>query len=353
MREELISLLERLSTTPGPPGMEDRVRRVIAQELRGHVDSLEVDALGNLIAVKKGSRPVRVMLDAHMDEVALMVRSLRADGFLEIVPLGGLDPAVLLAQRVVVHARSGDLPGVLGAKPRHVMTEEELKSRPKFDELYVDVGARSREELEALGVRPGDFITFDVPFRRFGDAVIGKAFDDRMGCLVAIEALKDLPEDSPTVVAAFTVQEEQGLRGAGVAAYRINPDVAFALEGTIADDTPGVPEGKRVTRLGGGPAIRVMDRSMLTQRLVLEHMIRVAEGAGVRYQLQLSPRSGTDAGRIHLTREGIPTGVVSVPVRYIHTPSSLALISDVEETVRYVTHLLGSIRSAEQFRPSI
>ena len=345
--------MQKLSLAPGPPGMEDAVRKIVAAELEGHVHKIEVDAMGNLIAVREGSRPVRVMLDAHMDEVALMVRNLRKDGFINFIPLGGVDPAVLLAQRVVVHGGRGPVPGVIGAKPRHVMTEEELKKRPEIKSLYIDVGATSDEELLSMGILPGSFVTFDAPFQARGDLVIGKAFDDRIGCLVLLEVLKSLPEDAPTVYAAFTVQEEQGLRGATVAAYRIDPDVAFALEGTIAADTPGVPEGEHVTRLGSGPALRVMDASMLTQRRVLEFMVDVAERVGVPYQLQLSPKSGTDAGRIHLTREGVPTGVVSVPVRYIHTPSSVARLSDIEKTITYVRELVASIRSAEDLKPSI
>lgn len=353
MHDRLVNLLQKLSLAPGPPGMEDAVREIIAAELEGHVDRVEVDALGNLIAVKEGNRPVRVMLDAHMDEVALMVRSLRKDGFINFIPLGGVDPAVLLAQRVVVHGRRGPVPGVIGAKPRHVMTEEELKKRPEIKSLYIDVGATSDEELLSMGILPGSFVTFDVSFQTSGDLVIGKAFDDRIGCLVLLEVLKSLPEDAPTVYAAFTVQEEQGLRGATVAAYRIDPEVAFALEGTIAADTPGVPEGEHATKLGSGPALRVMDASMLTQRRVLEFMMNVAERVGVPYQLQLSPRSGTDAGRIHLTRKGVPTGVVSVPVRYIHTPSSVAKLSDIEATITYVRELILTIHSKDEFMPSL
>ncbi len=331
--------MERLSTAPAPPGFEDEVRNVLREELSSSVDRLFTDPFGNLYAVKRGGTEDKLMVAAHMDEVALMVRYVEPEGFLRVTNLGGLNPAQLLAQRVIVHGRVR-LRGVVGTMPVHLGKEEP----PSMEDLYVDVGAVDSSILSRLGIRPGTPVTFDVPFLHQPDtgAVIGKALDDRLGCLVLAESLKRIESPEMTVYAVFTSQEERGMRGATVAVDRVRPDLALVLEGTIASDVPGVPAHKRVTRLGGGPAVRVMDRTVIVQGWLLEEILRRAESLGIPHQLQLSPTSGTDAAAISVGGGGTPVGVISVPTRYIHTPSSLARVRDIEDTIKLVSSLVES-----------
>ncbi len=336
---EWIGLLEKLSVAAGPPGFEDEVREILIEELKESVDQLFTDPFGNLYAVKRGKSERKLMIAAHMDEVALMVRYLEPDGFLRVTNLGGLNPAQLLSQRVLLHGRK-KLRGVIGTLPVHMGKEEP----PKMEDLYVDVGATNREQLEKLGVRPGTPVTFDVPFIHQEDTgvVIGKALDDRLGCLVLAESLKRINDPDMTIYGVFTSQEERGMRGATVAVNRIQPDLAFVLEGTIASDVPGVPAHKYVTELGKGPALRVMDRTVIVQRWLLEEMVSRAEKLSIPHQLQLSPTSGTDAAAISVGGKGTPVGIVSVPARYIHTPSSLARVEDVENALKLMTDLARS-----------
>ncbi len=333
--------LRELSEAPGPPGWEDAVRKVLRRELEDEADKLYEDRLGNLIAVKKGGEG-RVMLAAHMDEVALMASYLEESGLIRFVSLGRVVPEQILAQRVVVHAKE-ELRGVVGVIPAHLADRRE---KIELEDLYIDVGAGSRRELEKLGVKPGSYITFDTPlaYQEETKSIMGKALDNRIGCMVLAEAFR---EASPRyrLYAVFTVQEERGLRGAQPAAYHVKPDLAIAVDSTIAADTPETPEHKAITRLGGGPALRVMDRKLITPRRLLEFMVRVAEEAGVRYQLQLSPRSTTDASAINLAREGVPAVTVATPVRYIHAPVSLAKVEDIEETMKYMSALLEALNT--------
>ncbi|RLG54877.1 MAG: M42 family peptidase [Thermoproteota archaeon] len=336
-----LSRLKELSEAPGPPGWEDAVREIIKREVEEEADKLYEDKLGNLIAVKKGGEG-RVMLAAHMDEVALMASYLEESGLIRFVSLGRVVPEQILAQRVVVHAKR-ELKGVVGVIPAHLADKRE---KLELGDLYIDVGAGSRKELEKLGVKPGSYITFDTPlaYQEETRSLMGKALDNRVGCMVLAEAFK---EASPgyKLYAVFTVQEERGLRGAQPAAYHVKPDLAIAVDSTIAADTPEIPKHKAVTRLGGGPALRVMDSRLITPRKLLDFMVKVAEEAGIRYQLQLSPRSTTDASAINLAREGVPAAAVATPVRYIHAPVSLAKAEDIEETMRYVSALLEALNT--------
>jgi len=340
--EETVELLRELCTRHAPPGGEEEVAGVLARFLEGYCDSLEVDLMGNLL-VKVGKRGPRVMLAAHMDEVAMMVRWIDPSGFLAFTPLGGLDPRVLMGQRVVVHSDTGPLEGFIGAKPPHVTTPEEAKKAPELRELYIDIGASSREEAVAAGVRPGTYATFPPSFARLlGTRVMGKAFDDRAGCAVAALAAREASRMGLglEIYAAFTVQEEVGLRGAATAVNAASPSYAIVLEGTVAADTPGVTESEHVTRLGGGPAIRILDSSMITGREVLRLLEDAAKKAGVPYQLQIAPGSATDAGRIHLHGRGVATGVVGVPCRYLHSPNLLLDLRDLEAAVSLTTEAL-------------
>jgi endoglucanase len=340
--EEAVELLRELCMRHAPPGGEGEVAGVLAKFLEGYCDSFELDLMGNLL-VRIGKGGPRVMLAAHMDEVAMMVRWIDANGFLIFTPLGGLDPRVLVGQRVVVHSEKGPLDGYIGAKPPHVAGPEEAKRAPEIRDLYIDIGASSREEAASAGVKIGTFATFPPSFARLlGTRVMGKAFDDRAGCAVAALAAREASRMGLEleIYAAFTVQEEVGLRGASTAVNAVSPSYALVLEGTVAADTPGVPESETVTRLGAGPAVRVLDSSMITGREVLRLLERAAARVGVPYQLQIVPGSATDAGRIHLHGRGVATGVVGVPCRYLHSPNLVLDLRDLEAAVRLTAEAL-------------
>ncbi|MCD5408091.1 M42 family metallopeptidase [Candidatus Bipolaricaulota bacterium] len=339
---DLVGKLQRLSDAFGVAGFEDEVREVIRDMVAPYVDSCEVDPLGNLICTRGTGEAV--MLDAHMDEVGFMVRWIEEDGFLRLSPLGGWDERIIPGHRVTIRTRSGEKRlGVIGAAPPHILKEEERKRVIPLEDLFVDVGAGSRTEAEELGIHLGDPATIHYPFREIrAGYVTGKAFDDRAGCLAAIEALRLLSgEELPyRLVVNFAVCEEEGLRGAKAAAYRIAPRLALALEGTIGADFPGVPQAKQPVRLGQGPAITLADRSIIVSPRLVRFLEETAEREGIPYQYKLPAYGGTDAGAIHLERGGILAGVLSVPCRYIHSPVSTLFLSDLEATIELVVAFL-------------
>jgi endoglucanase len=330
-----MDLLRRLSEAPGVSGREDAVRAILREAVREHVDELRVDALGNLIAIKRGSktpsgrdRPLKVMLAAHMDEIGLMIVHIEKNGLLRFRKVGGIDNRILPAK--VVYVGKERIPGVIGLKPVHLVRGAESNQVVRTEDLAIDIGAKSKEEAERL-VKLGDQATFATSFEELGPVVKGKAFDDRAGCAVLAELLQhDYPCD---VYGVFTAQEEIGARGARVAAYALEPDAAFALEGTICDEIPKKKDVSPTTRLGAGPAITVMDRSVIADPRLVRLLIDTATELGIPYQLKQPGLGGTDAGRIHLVREGIPSTAVAVPCRYIHAPVSLLHRSDFEYTV--------------------
>ena len=333
-------LLKKLSEAFGVSGCEDEVRELIIGAIEGHVDEYNVDALGNLIALKRGTgeSDLRVMLAAHMDEVGLMVTYIEKDGSLRFRPVGGLDNRILLSKEVRVGPDR--VPGVIGVKPIHLLKKEERKQVVKVEQMAIDIGAGSREEAEKA-VKIGDYAAFATEFVNLGGTVKGKAFDDRVGCAVLIKILKErYPFD---LYAAFTVQGEVGLRGARVAAYAIEPDVAFVLEGTIGDDIPRKRDVSPTTELGKGPAITIMDRTCVADPRLVRLLVETAEELGIPYQFKQPVVGGTDAGAIHLSREGVPSATVAVPCRYIHSPVSLLSLEDFENTVKLMKGALGKL----------
>lgn len=336
-------LLKELCEAFGVSGNENAVRQLILNTIRDRVDEHRVDALGNLIALKKGAGNSgrKVMIAAHMDEVGLMIMHIEKEGSLRFHPIGGIDDRVLLTKKVLI----GDnkVPGVIGSKPVHLLEPKAREQVVKFKEMSIDIGASSKEEAERL-VKVGDYAVFDTLFSELGGplrTVKGKAFDDRAGCAVLIELLEErYPFD---LYAAFTVQEEVGLRGARVAAYAIAPHLAFALEGTICDDLPRKGDVTPTTVLGKGPAITIMDRSVIADRRLVELLIDTAEKNGIPYQFKQPALGGTDAGAIHLTREGVPSAVVAVPSRYIHSPTCLLSLTDLENTVQLMRQTLARV----------
>jgi len=335
-----MELLKELSEAPGVSGNEKAVREVILKHIADHVDEQRVDALGNLIAVQRprgGGSARRVMLAAHMDEVGLMIVHLEKNGTLRFRPVGGIDPRVLPARRVRIGADG--VPGVIGLKPIHLQEPNERKQVIKLDAMSIDIGASSQEEAGRL-VKVGDYAVFDTAFAPVtANTVKGKAFDDRAGCAVLVRVLQAGPYDCE-LHAAFTVQEEVGLRGAQVAAYGIAPDLAFVLEGTICDDGPKKRDETPVTRLGAGPALTIADRTVITDRGLTDLLIQTAKQHGIPYQFKAPGLGGTDAGAIHQTREGVPSTVLAVPSRYIHGPVSLLNLDDYRHTAQLMIETL-------------
>ncbi len=332
--------LETLSNLPGVSGDETRVRRAIVEILQDQPLVLQCDTMGNLYVRKKGSaRDSRIMLTAHMDEVGLMVVAVEKSGHLKFKPVGSIDSRVLAAKRVKVGPDA--IPGVIGVKAVHLQKPGERRKPFTEDQLSIDIGASSREEALKY-VRVGDYVTFDSTFTAVGEGYFrGKAFDDRVGCAVLLELLLD--PDTPPFDAVFTVQEEIGSRGALVAAYKLQPQRALVLEGTAAADTPGIESEQSSTVLGAGPAISIMDSSVIVDREMLRELVHTAEAAGIPYQYRRFTGASTDAGAIALSREGVKAAVVSVPCRYIHSPHGLLKESDFAHTVALVKNWLQGV----------
>ncbi|MCK6628616.1 MAG: M20/M25/M40 family metallo-hydrolase [Anaerolineae bacterium] len=350
--------LEQLSNAFGVSSVEGDVRKIILEAAKTYADEWRVDTMGNLFVTRNhrgngSSSPRRVMVTAHMDEVGFMISEIKSNGRLKFKAIGGFDRRVLLGKAVVVGQER--VPGVIGLKPVHLLKRGEYDNVDDIDSMYIDIGASGDNGGGKVSV--GDFATFATQFGYLGGQprrrteqglVKGKAFDNRAGCAVLLELLKgDYPVD---LVAVFTVQEEIGLRGARVAAYATQPDQAFILECTAADDLPSldedVPEG--FPRLGDGPAITVMDRSFIADRRLVDLLVATAEAEGIPHQFKRPGIGGTDAGAVHLAREGVPAVVVSVPARYIHSPAAVLDLADFWNTVKLMQATLRRLPEQER-----
>jgi putative aminopeptidase FrvX len=341
----LVENLGKLSNACGVAGREDEIKSLMSRFLKPYVDEVKEDRLGNIIALKEGRKNApRLMLAAHMDEIGLLVKSISKEGFLQFVKMGGIDDRVLLAQKVMVCSEKGLLHGIIGSKPPHIQKEDERKRVLAYDELFIDVGAQSQEEARKMGVRIGDPVEFDIKFARIGkDLVIGKAFDDRAGCAVMVEMMERLKKADCTVYAVGTVQEEVGCRGAMTSAFGICPDLGIALDVTISGDTPGVKEGEAPVKLGKGPSLGIADGGLITHPKVLRLLVDAAEENEIPYQLEAGLGGTTDASRISLAREGVPSGPLSIPTRYIHSPTSLISLKDAENVVKLLSAAIKNI----------
>lgn len=328
--------LAKLSNACGVTGRENEVRELMIRLMTPYADEIVVDRLENVIAIKKGKeKSPKIMLAAHMDEVGLMVKTITKDGFLQFAKMGGIDDRILPAQKVTVFSRKGPFPGIIGSKPPHIQKEEERKKIIAFDELFIDVGAINREDALALGVAVGDPVGFDVKYVELGrDVVVGKAFDNRAGCVTMIEALKLMEKTDFTVCAVGTVQEEVGLRGAAGAAFGVDPDLAIALDVTIAGDVPGVREFDTSVKMGKGPALTISDSGFITNPKILRWLVDTAEEEKIPFQLETGLLGSTDAARISLTRAGIPCGNISIATRYIHSPVGMLNLKDIENSAK-------------------
>ena len=338
-------LIESLTNAPGVSGNEGAVRKLIRAGIAKHVDDIRVDALGNLIAYKKprgNKKGPKVLLAAHMDEIGLMVTFIDKLGYLKFGKVGGVDNRVLLAKRVLVG--KDKVPGVIGVRPIHLIWRKgEHKKVSTPEELVIDIGASNQEDAQKY-VSIGDYVVFDTQYEDWGALIKAKAFDDRIGCYLMMELLKDR-YDFP-VYAAFTTQEEVGLRGARVAAYRTLPDIAFILEGTGAADMPQPRESdtSRVPALGKGPVITIMDRSVICDKPLVKLLTSTAVAKRIPHQIKQPGIGGTDAGRIHLTKEGVRTVVLAIPARYIHSPACLMAKNDIANGLKLMQATLKKIR---------
>mgnify|MGYP000170859306 CR=1 FL=1 len=334
-------LLKNLSEACGASGFEYSVQNVIKKELEGHVSSLTSDSMGNLIAVK-GEGDLSLMVAAHMDELGLIVKHIDDKGFIRFAKLGGVPDHVLLGKRVRIHTSKGMVEGVIGCKAIHVMKEDERKQLVTYDKMFIDIGAHSLNEAQALGVKVGDPITIYMDmFELGGDLVCGKAFDDRAGCAVLIELLRRIEDPPFKLYGVFTVQEEVGLKGATVSAFALNPTVGVAVDTTIAADHPGAQDHEAPVKLGKGPVILVADGrrdslsgGLIANAKVREWLVNAAERASIPYQLEVLEGGTTDATAIHLSQRGIPAGVLSIPSRYTHSFSEVVSLNDLENCVK-------------------
>lgn len=338
MTNQIVEDLEELSQIVGVSSRETRVVKAIEKKIKNLVDEIKIDISGNLIATINGTKkdaPV-LMLDAHTDEIGLMVRHITDEGFIYFAKIGGFIDLLFPGQTVVFipeDDKKKPVYGIIGIKPPHI-TSGEVKV-PQADELAIDIGALSADEVAKWGIEIGTTGTLVGEFRKKPNGrVIGKAFDDRTGCVVLIEIIRRLAVSKTigTVVFNFASAEEVGGRGATTAAYSINPDMAIAIENTTAGDTPGVPHQECPTKLGDGPAITVADRSLIVNEKMLNKLKELAKTNNIPWQYKKPISGGTDAGRIAIARSGIPSAVVSVPCRYIHSPISLLDIKDIERT---------------------
>jgi putative aminopeptidase FrvX len=339
-------LLERLSNAYGPTGFEGPVRAIVREELAPLADEITTDGVGSLISRMQGAseRP-RVMFAAHMDELGLMVRRITAEGYLKFQPLGGWLDQALINQRWVVLTRNGPVPGLTGIKTVHVMSPEDRAKVFKREEMFIDVGATSREDAEQrLGIRPGDAVAPDSTFAPMagGDLYMGKAWDDRVGVAVMVQTMKALRAAGHpnTVYGVATVQEEVGLRGAQTSAWAVEPDIGFSIESGVAGDFPGISEDEAQERLGGGPGIFLHDSSMLPNNRLRDLVIETAEEIGVPLQFNVLSGYGQDGAMIQKTRSGVPSINLTVPNRYLHSHTGVINRHDVAGAIRLLTEVV-------------
>lgn len=343
-----LALLKELCEARGVPGQEADIRAIVRRELSELSPSeMRVDAMGNLYATFPGSRPEKIMIAAHMDEIGFMIKHVDDKGFLRLQPLGGFDPRQLFAQRVLVTARDGRvLPGVLcyATKPPHLLSKPDA-TPPEIEQFFVDTGMRAAEARETFEI--GGMVTMDRSLAVCGEAIVSKSLDNRVGVFVMIEALRKMKSNDFTVVAVATTQEEIGLRGATTAAYQIQPYVGIALDTTIAADAPGGdPEG-RVTALGEGVGIKLMDGSMVSHPLLVTHMRELAARDSIAHQLEVLPRGGTDGGALQRAANGCAGITLSIPTRYIHTVNEMVYRKDVEAAVSLLATYLGEAQNGD------
>lgn len=338
--KEALSNLKKLTALDGVSGEEKPVRDYIVSKIKDYVDDYYIDNLGNLITYKKGNgNGPKVMLDAHMDEVGLMVTQINSDGLLKFRTIGGIEARVLVGKRVRI-GKDG-VPGVIGFKPLHLQSSKERGGTVDKKQLTIDIGAKDREQAESK-IEIGDLAAFEYDPVEFGDnKLMAKALDDRVGCAVLIELLKHNYESD--IYGCFTVQEEIGLKGAKTATFQVKPDLALILEGTTCYDVPDTKEYGMSTICGGGPALTIMDRSVITDKELVKHITDTAKVHGIPYQFKRTISGGTNAGRIQAGGTGVKVAIIALPCRYIHSPVSVMDIDDFENMIKLSKKVLETL----------
>jgi putative aminopeptidase FrvX len=361
MDKKSLAFLEELTNSFGPAGFEKEPTRIVRDYVKKHSDTITTDRMGSLLFTKKGrsDAPV-VLIPGHVDEVGFIVSSVNKLGYLTFNPLGGWFDQVLLGQRVKIRTAKGIIPGIIAAKPPHLLPAEERSKVVVKDKMFIDIGASNEEEAKEMGARIGNPVMPDSTFstmtkkvyidgkRKGSDTIaIGKAFDDRIGAFIAAEVVRTLKEkkiDHPnTVVGAATTQEEVGLRGARTTAYVVKPDVCLTLEVDIAGDVPGIEANEAPTKMGKGPSITTYDSSMIPNQELLEFVIATADKAKIPHQLSQIARGGTDAGIIHISNAGCPSLVIGVPTRHIHAHAGMLSLTDTENAVKLLVEVIKKL----------
>lgn len=340
---ERLKLLKEISEVSGVPGFEEEIRKFIIERMTGLAE-ISRDNLGSLICKKSGSSDEpRIMMAGHMDEIGMMVTYITKEGFLKFQTLGGWWEQVMLAQRVAIKTSSGDVPGLIGSKPPHILKPEERNKVTRKEQMFIDIGASSKEDAESMGVLPGDPVVPVSPFQQMKNPkyLMGKAWDNRVGCAIFMETIRELAgvEHPNTVYGVGTVQEEVGLRGATTSVAAVEPDIGFALEVDIAGDMPGVKEFEAPAKLGKGPSILLYDRSMVPHRKLRDFVVQTAKDANIPFQFSTMSGGSTDAGRIHVYKTGVPSIVICVPARYIHSHAGIIHKDDFDAAVALMVAL--------------
>nr|WP_146810572.1 MULTISPECIES: M42 family metallopeptidase [Aneurinibacillus] len=346
MEDKTLQMYKELTETPGVPGHERQVREVMRKYIEPYADEVTTDNLGSLLA-RKGNKGPKIMVAGHLDEVGFMVTMITDKGFLKFQPLGGWWEQVMLAQRVAVQTRNGVIEGVIGSVPPHILSPEARKKPVDIKDMFIDIGASSKEQAEEYGVRPGDTVVPICPFTIMTNPKImmAKAWDNRVGIAMAIQTLQELKGvDHPnTVYGVGTVQEEVGLRGAQTSVFAIDPDIAFAVDVGIAGDTPGVKEGDAMSKIGEGPQILLYDASMIGHPGLRKLVVETAEEHNIPFQYDVMARGGTDAGRMHLNGKGVPSIVIGIATRYIHSHAAILHRDDIDNAVKLITETIKKL----------
>jgi len=343
--DETLTMLKDLTDAKGIPGNEYEPREVMKKYIAPYADEIETDGLGSIIAKKSGdANGPKIMIAGHLDEVGFMITQIDKNGFLRFQTVGGWWSQVMLAQRVTIVTTKGDITGVIGSKPPHILSPEARKKPVEIKDMFIDIGASNREEAMEWGVRPGDMAVpyFEFTVMNNEKHLLAKAWDNRIGCAIAIDVLKNLKDENhPNVVyGVATVQEEVGLRGAKTAGNKVQPDISIAVDVGIAGDTPGVSEKEAMGKMGDGPQIILYDASMVSHKGLRELVTKTADELGIPYQFDAIPGGGTDAGSIHLANEGAPSLAITIATRYIHTHAGILHRDDFENAVKLITEVI-------------
>ncbi|WP_099158718.1 M42 family metallopeptidase [Virgibacillus ndiopensis] len=348
--DETLTMLKDLTDAKGIPGNEKEARDVMEGYIKPYADEVYTDNLGSLIAKKTGDENgPKIMVAGHLDEVGFMVTRIDDKGFVYFQTVGGWWSQVMLAQRVTIMASKGNVTGIIGSKPPHILSAEARKKPVEIKDMFIDIGASSKEEAQEFGVRPGDSI---VPYFEFTQLknekmLLAKAWDNRIGCAIAIEVLKQLKgENHPNIVYGVgTIQEEVGLRGARTSAHAIKPDIGFGVDVGIAGDMPGVSDHEADSKLGKGPQIVLYDASMVSHKGVRDLIVDTADEHNIPYQYASMAGGGTDSGSIHLTANGVPSLSITVATRYIHSHAAILHRDDFENAVKLIVEAIKKLDS--------